>query len=51
MRLVVENDNAGKATWRLFSSSDMMAWVSESFASTYNGNRAAEAVQEGGIVR
>ncbi|KRF22910.1 DUF1508 domain-containing protein [Phycicoccus sp. Soil802] len=47
MKFVVGNDSGGHPSWWLYSSSDMVAWAGESFGSTYNATRAAEAFKNG----
>ncbi|WP_100454569.1 DUF1508 domain-containing protein [Mycobacteroides abscessus] len=48
MYFVVSNDSGGHPTWKLYASNyKLVAWAGESFASTYNATRAAEAFKAG----
>jgi uncharacterized protein YegP (UPF0339 family) len=48
MRFTVSNDASGQPTWRLYGGNEeMVAWAGESFASTSNATRAAEAFKAG----
>ncbi len=41
-RFVVANDRSGKPTWWLYAANnELVAWAGETFASTYNAQRAA----------
>ena len=47
-RFVVANNQAGNPTWWLYAgNNEMVAWAGETFASTYNANRAASAFKAG----
>ncbi|MCZ4499990.1 MAG: hypothetical protein JWQ74_2545 [Marmoricola sp.] len=47
-RFHVGNDKAGKASWWLYAAnSEMVAWAGETFASTSNARRAADAFKVG----
>jgi uncharacterized protein YegP (UPF0339 family) len=43
----VGDTQGGEPSWWLYSSSDMVAWAGETFASTYNATRAAESFKAG----
>ncbi|MGN7948529.1 hypothetical protein ACTJKH_07270 [Microbacterium sp. 22215] len=46
MYFEVSNDAGGHPTWKLFSANhQLVAWAGESFASTFNAQRAARAFQ------
>ncbi|MEW5809631.1 MAG: DUF1508 domain-containing protein [Actinomycetota bacterium] len=48
MKFVVRNTTGGQPSWWLYSSNgQMVAWAGETFASTYNADRAAEAFKVG----
>ncbi len=48
MRFVVANGDAGKPTWWLYAANNkLVAWAGETFASTYNAQRAAAAFKAG----
>lgn len=47
MQFTVVNDAGGRPTWRLHSGAELVAWAGESFASTANANRAANAFKAG----
>lgn len=48
MKFVVNNTTGGQPSWWLYSSNgQMVAWAGETFASTYNATRAAEAFKVG----
>jgi uncharacterized protein YegP (UPF0339 family) len=48
MEFKVLNDQGGNPSWWLYSSNgQLVAWAGESFASTYNATRAAEAFKAG----
>jgi uncharacterized protein YegP (UPF0339 family) len=44
----VGNDTAGNASWWLYGNNhELVAWAGETFASTYNADRAAKAFKVG----
>jgi len=48
MHFKVFKDQGGKPSWRLYSSNgQLVAWAGESFASTYNAKRSAQAFKVG----
>ena len=48
VRFEVSNDTGGNPTWRLYAGNNqLVAWAGESFASTSNAKRAAEAFKAG----
>jgi uncharacterized protein YegP (UPF0339 family) len=47
MRFQVGQNQAGAYSWWLYSSSDMVAWAGESFASSSNADRACRAFKSG----
>lgn len=48
MRFTVGNDQSGKPTWWLHAANNKLGgWAGESFASTYNAQRAAGAFKAG----
>ena len=47
-RFVVANDRSGNPTWWLYAANNqLVAWAGETFASTYNAQRAAVAFKAG----
>lgn len=47
-RFSVGNDTSGSPSWWLYAgNNEMVAWAGESFASTYNAERAATAFRAG----
>ena len=48
MRFSVRNNSAGQPTWWLYGdNNEIVAWAGESFATTANATRAAEAFKTG----
>ena len=48
MYFVVQNTNSGAPSWWLYGGNNkMVAWAGETFASTYNAQRAAAAFKAG----